>query len=136
MSEITTENENDVNTVHCQLQIIQQRISAVEIEDHDGEICRPLFYIMSVCNEQANIIPRNQSVDRSIHKVKLQISSQSTSKCMIYEPHPGTPSTNKMDSNADTYRLGTNFIVTDMEEIGNPMCTHTILHMNLCIMSQ
>ena len=119
-----------------QFQILQQIISAVEKESHYGESYRPPSSIIGGCNEQANLMSRNQYVNRSIHKVKLQISSQSTSKCMIYEPHPGTPSTNKMDSNADTYRLGTNFIVTDMEEIGNPMCTHTILHMNLCIMSQ
>ena len=30
MSEITTANENDVNTMHVQLQILQQRISSVE----------------------------------------------------------------------------------------------------------
>ena len=35
---------------------------------------------------------------------------------MILEPHPCTPVTNKMDSNSDTYCLGTNFIVIEMTE--------------------
>ena len=30
MSEITAVNANDMNTVHCQLQILQQRIPEVE----------------------------------------------------------------------------------------------------------
>ena len=67
-------------------------------------------------NEQANLRSINQSSDWSIRKVKFQIGSQSSSKCMISEPHPGTPATNKMDSNTNTCCLGTNFIVMAMIE--------------------
>ena len=35
---------------------------------------------------------------------------------MIWEPHPGTPATNKMNSNSDIRCLGTNFIVMAMIE--------------------
>ena len=71
---------------------------------------------MSGHNERANIISSDQSCDKSIHKVKVQISSQSSSKCTILEPHPRTLDTNEMDSNADTYCLGINFIVMNMTE--------------------
>ena len=114
MSETTTENINDVNTVQGQLQIPQQRILAVETKIHARESGRPPSSIMGGHNEQENLRTRNQSGDRSICKVKVQISSHSSSKCMILEPHPGTLDTNKMDSNADTCCLGTNFIVMEM----------------------
>ena len=62
-------------------------------------------------NEQVNVRSKNQSGDWSIPKVKVQITYQSSSKCMISEPHPGTPSTNKIDSNDGRCCLCTNFII-------------------------
>ena len=135
MSEITTANTNDVNNVHGQLQILQQIISAVETEIYSGESCRPPSSIMGGHNEQANLRSINKYGNRSIHKVKVQISSQSSIKCMILEPHPSDPDTNKMDSNYDTCCLGTDFIVIAMTERTADF-THTIIHMNLCIMYQ
>ena len=61
ISEITTENYNDMNTVHVQLKIIQQIISAVKIESNDGESFRLPSSIMGGRNEQANLMSRNQS---------------------------------------------------------------------------
>ena len=116
MSEITTANENDVNTVHGQLKILQHRISAVETESHAGETSRPPSSIMDGSNEQANLRYINQYGDWSIRKVKFQISSLSSSKCMILEPHHVTPATNEMDFNTGTFCLGTNFIVMSMTE--------------------
>ena len=116
MSEITTENENDVNNVHSQLQILQQIISAVETESNSGESCRPPSYIMGGHNEKENLRSINQYDDSSICKVKVQISSQSSSKCIKSEPHPGTSSTNEMEYNSDTCCLGTNFIAMAMIE--------------------
>ena len=116
MSEITTANANDVNHVQGQLQILQQRISAVETESCAGESGRIPSSIIVGRNEQASISSRNKSGDRSIYKVKVRISSHSNSKCTISETHPGTLSTRKMDSNANTYCLGTNFIVIEMTE--------------------
>ena len=95
MSEITTANAYYVNTLHVQLQIPQQSISAVETESHAEESCRPPSSIIGVRNEQANLRSRIQSGDQYIRKVKVQISSQSSSKCMILEPHTGTPATKK-----------------------------------------
>ena len=114
ISEITTSNAIDVNTVHGQLQILQQKISALETESHAGETFSPPSYILGGRNEEANLRYRNQCGDRSIHKVKFQISSQFSSKCMISEPHPSTPVTNKMDYNDYTWCLGKNFIVMAM----------------------
>ena len=68
-------------------------------------------------NEQAKLRSINKSGDWYIRKVKFQISSQSSRKCMLSEPHPGTPSTNEMYSNADTCCLGTNFIVMAITDI-------------------
>ena len=67
-------------------------------------------------NEHSNLRSINKSGHWSIRKIKVQISSQSSIKCMILEPHPGTSATNKMDSNADTCCLGTNFIFIVMTE--------------------
>ena len=114
MSEIKTANANDVNTVHVQLKIIQQIISAVKIESNDGESFRLPSSIMGGRNEQANLRPRNQSGDWSICKIKIR--SQSSSKCMILEPHLGTPDINKIDSNYETCCLGTKLIVMAMTE--------------------
>ena len=77
----------------------------------------PPSFIMDGCNEQKIIRVRNKSGDWSIRKVKLKISSQSSSKFMISKPQPGTPASNKMDSNYETCCLGTNFIVMDMIEM-------------------
>ena len=114
MSEITTANANDVNTVQVQLKILQQIISAVETESRAGESGRTPYSIMGGKNEQANLRSRNKSGDRFIRKVKFQISSQSSSKYTISEPRPVTLATNEMDSNADTYFLGKNLIVIKM----------------------
>ena len=116
MSEITTANSNDVNTVQDQLQILQQIISAVETESHVGESGRPPYSIMGGSNEQVSLRSINQYSDCSIGKVKVQISSRSSSKCTILELQPGTLATNKMDYNADTCCLGTNFIVMNITE--------------------
>ena len=51
MSEKTTANENYVNNVQGQLQLLQQRIAAVETEIQDGESGRLLYYTMGGCNE-------------------------------------------------------------------------------------
>ena len=51
MSEITTANSNDVNTVQGQLKILQQRISTVETESRAGEIGRTPSSIMGGGNE-------------------------------------------------------------------------------------
>ena len=96
--------------------MLQQRISAVETESHDVESGRPPYPIMGGLNEQANLSPRKKSCDHSIFKVKVQIISQSSSKYMILELHPGTPATNKMDFNADTCCLGKNFIFMAITE--------------------
>ena len=114
--EITTENENGVNTVQGRLQILQQRISELETESHAGESGRPPSSIVGGHNERANLRSRNQYGDWSIRKIKVQISSQSSSKCMISEPHPGTLATNEIDSNEDMCCLGTNFIVMTIIE--------------------
>ena len=71
MSEITTENENDVNTVQSQFQILQQRILAVETEIYAGQSCRSPYYIMGGNNEQANLRSRNKCGDWSIRKLKV-----------------------------------------------------------------
>ena len=83
MSEITTENKNDVNTVHDQLQILQKRLSAMETEGHAGQSSRPPYSIMGGRNEQANLSTINRSGDCSIRNVKVQISSHSSRKCKI-----------------------------------------------------
>ena len=117
ISEITTANANDANTVHGQLKILRKRISAVETESNYGESCRPPSSIMGGHNEQSNIRSINQSGDWSTHKVKLQISSKSSIKCMILEPHPSTPSTKTNYSNDDKCFSGTNFIFMSIKEI-------------------
>ena len=73
---------------------------------HAVESCRTPSSIMGGRNEQANLKSRNKFGDWSIRKLKVQIISQSSSKYMILELHPGTPATNKMDFNADTCCLG------------------------------
>ena len=67
-------------------------------------------------NEQENLRSINKPGDRSIFKVKVKISSQSSIKCTISEPHPENLATNEMDYNADTCCLVTNFIVMNMKE--------------------
>ena len=67
-------------------------------------------------NEQENLRSRNQSGYQSILNVKVQIGSQSSSKCTILEPHPRTLATNKMDSNADICCLGKNLIFMSIKE--------------------
>ena len=114
MSEITTANSNDVNTVQGQFKIIQKRISEVETESRAGEIGGTPSSIMGGGNDQANLRSRNQSIYRFIRRVKFQISSQSSIKCTILESYPGTLATNKMDSNSDTCCIGTDFIVMNM----------------------
>ena len=47
ISEITTENSNDENTVQGQLKIIQQIISAAETKIRAGESGRPSSSIIS-----------------------------------------------------------------------------------------
>ena len=91
----------------------------METESHDVESGRPPYPIKGGLNEQANLRPRKKSCDQSIFKVKVQIISQSNSKCTILKPHPGTLATNGMDSNADTCFLSTNFIVVNMKEREN-----------------
>ena len=75
MSEITTANANCMNTFHGQLQVLQQKFSALGIESHAEEIFRPPSSIMGGRNEQANVRSINKSGDRSICKVSVQISS-------------------------------------------------------------
>ena len=91
-----------MNTVQGQLQILQQMILVVETESRSGGSGMTPSYITGGHNEQENLRSINQSGDRYIHKMKVQISCQSSSKDTISEPHPGTLPTNEMDSNADT----------------------------------
>ena len=88
----------------------------METESHAGENGRIPSSIVGGHNEQANLRSINQYGDWSIRKVKVQIISQSSSKCMISEPHPVTLATNEIDSNEDMCCLGTNFIVMNFIE--------------------
>ena len=63
MSEITTSNANDVNTVNGQLKILQQKISAMETKIHGRESFRLLSSIMGGRNELANLSSRNKFGD-------------------------------------------------------------------------
>ena len=60
MGEIKTSNENDVNTVHGHLQILQQRTLVVETESHAGESFMPPYYIVGGLNENASIRSRKK----------------------------------------------------------------------------
>ena len=116
MIEITIANANDDNNVQGQFQILQQIILAVVTESHTGGTESPPSSIMGGRNEQAKLRSINQYGDWYIRKVKFQISSQSSRKCMISEPHPETLATNNMESNADTHCIGINSIVLAMTE--------------------
>ena len=74
----------------------------METEIHAGESGIPPTFIMGGSNEHDNLSPRNKYGDWSMRKVKAQMISQSSSKCTILEPHPGTLATNEMDYNDDT----------------------------------
>ena len=80
MSEITTSNANDENTMQVQLQILQQIFSAAETESRARGIGSPTYSIVGGHNEQENLRSRNQSGDRPIRKVKVQVSSHSSIK--------------------------------------------------------
>ena len=63
MSKIPIENKNDVITVHSQLKILQQTISAAGTESHAGGSYRPPYSIMGAHNEQSNLSSINQYGD-------------------------------------------------------------------------
>ena len=89
---------------------IQQKISAIELNTGDGK-SRVLGSIMGVRNEQANMISRNNSNDRSVQMVNIKsINAQvTTGGYDIEDTEPGNISVNELDTNADICCLGSNF---------------------------
>ena len=67
-------------------------------------------------NKQANLISRNNGNDRLVKAVNIKRINAyvKTSGYDIEDPEPGNISVNKLDTNSDTCRLGTNLTVLEM----------------------
>ena len=94
---------------------IQHRISEIESNTGDGQ-SRASGSIMGGRNEQANMISKNNSNYRSVRAVNAKrINSQvTTGSYDIESPEPGNISDIRLDMNADTCCLGSNFTVLHM----------------------